>query len=143
MIDDLVIATPSSKITALVSELNVPTILTKFTSDISELYQSTITQTLNVLKKNQNSNYDYIVIMNPTSPLLLSEDIDNTIKKSSILIPTRQSSQLHFIFSYGKGILMELQKALTRTCTNAIINGNNKWVLTPNINPIISIAILY
>ena len=81
MIDDLVIAPPSSKITALVSELNVPTILTKFTSDISELYQSTITQTLNVLKKNQNSNYDYIVIMNPTSPLLLSEDIDNTIKK--------------------------------------------------------------
>lgn len=62
-----------------------------------------VQHTINWLKENENQEFDYIMILQPTSPLRLAEDIDECIKK---IIDTNADSVMSMKelddFSFGK-----------------------------------------
>ncbi len=82
-IDKIVVSTDCNKTSKIANNhgVDVPYLRPKRLSLSSSTTYDTIEHLLKFLKKNKNENFDYIVLIEPTSPLRKKNDIDNIIYK--------------------------------------------------------------
>ena len=81
-LSEIVVSTEDKKIAKIVNEYNVkvidrPKYLAKDTSSSLDIFKHVITQ----LENKENFSPDIVVILQPTSPLRIVHDIDNSIRK--------------------------------------------------------------
>lgn len=82
-IDRLILTTDSAEISSLAiqQKVEVPFKRPKSISQDSSTMVETITHTLDWLDQNENKQYDYILILQPTSPFRTTQHIDEAIEK--------------------------------------------------------------
>ena len=94
-IDDLIVSTDDEEIAAVAKEMgaSVPFIRPADLSGDNVRQIEVILHCINYLKDEQQKNYDYIALLQPTSPLRIAEDIDNAY---DLLIEKQADSVISF-----------------------------------------------
>ena len=82
-IDELIVSTDYQDIADIAKEYgaNVPFLRPTYLSSDMATSFDTLKHTIDFFKNKFNKEYDYIILLEPTSPLRASDDIDNMIEK--------------------------------------------------------------
>ncbi|MFA5022265.1 MAG: acylneuraminate cytidylyltransferase family protein [Patescibacteria group bacterium] len=93
---DFIVSTDSQKIFNIAKKYGAPVPFLrprKLATDTSTSIQ-VVNHTLNFLKTSQKKSYDYVMILQPTSPLRTAKDIDQCIKK---IVDTKADSVMSMV----------------------------------------------
>ena len=121
-VDKIIVSTDSKKIKAIAQSVgaDVPFLRPKIISTDKAKTFDVIKHCLKFLKK-KNENFDYIVLLEPTSPLTTSLDIDNALrtldknKDADSLVSIAENIDCHPVFNINlnnKGIIKPYLKKL-------------------------------